>query len=61
MPEIRAEKSKHIIRNVIFIIILLLLPGIRGYQSWRVDEYILFVALPISYLIYNMVKDPKKA
>jgi len=61
MSEVKADKSKRIIRNVIFIIIFLLLPGIRGYQDWHVYEYIIFVALPIAYLIYDMIKDPKKA
>ena len=61
MAEIKAEKSKHITRNIILIIIFLLLPGIRGYQNFQVYQYILFVALPIAYLIYEMIKDPKKA
>lgn len=61
MAEIKAEKSKHITRNIILIIIFLLLPGIRGYQNFQVYQYFLYVALPIAYLIYEMIKDPKKA
>jgi len=59
MNEVSSKKFRRIIRNVIFIIIFLLLPGIRGYQNFHVYEYILFVALPIAYLIYDMIKDPK--
>lgn len=61
MTEVKSEKSRHITRNVILIIVFLLLPGIRGYQNFQVYQYFLYVALPIAYLIYEMIKDPKKA
>jgi len=60
MAEKKAEKSRHIIRNVIFIIVFLLIPGIRGYRNWHVEDYIIFLALPIGYLLYDMIKDPEK-
>lgn len=58
MMENMSVKSKRIIRNAIFIIIFLLLPGIRGYKNFQVHEYALFVALPIAYLIYDMIMEP---
>jgi len=46
--------------NVVLIILVLFLPGIRGYQIWRLDEYILYVFLPIAGLIYDIFKGKRK-
>ena len=60
MEEIMTKKSKHIIRNLILILIFLLLLGIRGYENWQVYEYLLYVALPIGYLSYDLIKARKR-
>lgn len=41
---------------ILLILVLLLLPGIRGYENWRWYEY-LMILLIIAGIIYRWKKD----
>ena len=48
------------IGHVIAVLVFLLLPGVRGYQNLHWYEYLLFVFGPVAWLIYDMIRKPKK-
>ena len=56
MDEVKSVKNNCWVWNVILIIIFLLMPGIRGYENWQIHEYVLFVGIPVIYLIYDIFK-----
>ena len=60
MDEKKSTKKNRWIWNVVLIIIFLLMPGIRGYQNWKPYAYVLFVFIPVAYLIYDIVRETKK-
>jgi len=54
------EQIKFIALKALCVLIFLLLPGIRGYKNWQVWEYVLFVAIPIVWIIFFWKKDFSK-
>ena len=59
MKERKNKSSFHIIGDIIFIVLLILLPGIRGYYDWVWYEY-LFLALMVAWLIYDIIQRTQK-
>ncbi len=41
--------------DVLIIVVLVLLPGIRGYSNWSAYEY-MFILIPIAGIIYHWIK-----
>ncbi len=41
--------------GILLVICLVLAPGIRGYGNWRIDEYIIGMALPIAIILYQLI------
>jgi len=41
--------------DILVIIILVFLPGIRGYSNWSAYEY-MFILIPIAAIIYHWIK-----
>ncbi len=54
------EHIKFIALKVLCIVILLLLPGIRGYDNLQIYEYLIFVVVPIIGIIFFWKKDSNK-
>jgi len=59
MKEQINKRNFHIIGDIIFIVLLILLPGIRGYYNWVWYEY-LFLAFMVTWLIYDIIKRTQK-
>lgn len=59
MNEMAHEKKLLKKIDVLLVIFLLLLPGIRGYSDWHFYEYALFIVLPLLGLFFQRV-DVKK-
>lgn len=51
------KKFEFWVLQAFFIAHFLLVPGIRGYQDWQIHEYLLFVLLPIIWIIFFCKKD----
>ena len=49
-------KKRQWIAGILLIMCLLLAPGIRGYDNWQVHEIVLFIALPIGVILYQLLK-----
>jgi hypothetical protein len=60
MEEQKKKRNFHIIRNIILIVLFIIMPGIRGYNNYAWYEYLLFVFLPVAYLIYDIRQETKK-
>ena len=56
MSETAPKRKSYRFLYILLILILLLLPGIRGYENWRWDEY-LMILLIITGIIYRWKKD----
>lgn len=54
------DKIKFIALKAFLVLVFLLMPGIRGYKNLQVWEYVLFVALPIVWIIFFWKKDSDK-
>ena len=53
--ELRPKKERRIkIGDIVFIVILLLGPGIRGYDNWMWHEY-LFILTIIAAIVYSWI------
>ena len=61
MKEQKTKRNFHIIIDIILIAIFILMPGIRGYNNYAWYEYLLFVFLPVAYLIYDIIQETKKS
>jgi len=56
MNEIKKQNIFHRIIDLIIIALLIFAPGIRGYQNWYWYEYLLFVFIPVVWLIYDFIQ-----
>ena len=61
MKEQKTKQNFHIIIDIILIALFILMPGIRGYNNYAWYEYLLFVFLPVAYLIYDIIQETKKS
>jgi hypothetical protein len=61
MKEQKTKRNFHIIIDIILIALFILMPGIRGYNNYAWYEYLLFVFLPVAYLIYDIIQETKKS
>ncbi|MDY6930051.1 MAG: hypothetical protein SWN10_23630 [Pseudomonadota bacterium] len=53
--ESKPKKERRVkIGDIIFIVILLLMPGIRGYSNWMWYEY-LFILIVIAAIVYSWI------
>lgn len=53
--ESKPKKERRVkIGDIIFIVILLLIPGIRGYSNWMWYEY-LFILIVIAAIVYSWI------
>jgi len=59
MKEQKNKRNFHIIIDVILIVLFLLMPGIRGYNNYAWYEYLLFVFLPVAWLINDIMQEIK--
>jgi hypothetical protein len=59
MEEQKNKRNFHIIRDIILIVLFIIMPGIRGYNNYSWYEYLLFVFLPVAYLIYDIIQETK--
>lgn len=59
MKDQKNKRNFHIIGDIIFIILLILGPGIRGYNNWAWYEY-LFLVLMVAWLIYDIIQRTQK-
>jgi hypothetical protein len=59
MNEMAHEKKLLKKIDVLLVIFLLLLPGIRGYSDWHFYEYVLFIVLPLLGLFFQRVNVKK--
>lgn len=55
-----SKSTFHMIGNLFVIALLILQPGIRGYKNWYWYEYLLFVFIPVAWLIYDIVQMSNK-
>jgi hypothetical protein len=60
MNKQKNKRHFYIIGDIIFIIILILLPGIRGYNEYTWYEYTFFVFIPVALLIFDIIKRTKR-
>jgi hypothetical protein len=55
MNEITRKNLLSKLIDILVIIILVFLPGIRGYSNWSAYEY-MFIFIPIAAIIYHWIK-----
>jgi len=60
MKEQKFKRNFHIIGDIVFIILLILTPGIRGYNEYVWYEYLLFVIIPVAGVIIDIIQRTKK-
>jgi hypothetical protein len=46
--------------DIIFIILLVLFPGIRGYDNYDWYEYLFFVFIPVAGVLYDILQKSKE-
>ena len=54
MNEITRKNILSKLIDILVIIILIFLPGIRGYSNWSAYEY-MFILIPIVAIIYHWI------
>jgi hypothetical protein len=48
------KESRVKIGDIIFITILVLLPGVRGYDNWQIHEYAFFIIIILA-IVYSWI------
>jgi len=59
MNELQNKKRQSKAIDIIVIIILILIPGIRGYSNWHWYEYLL-IFISIALIIYRWIMERPK-
>jgi hypothetical protein len=60
MKEQKNKCTFHIIGDIIFIVLLILMLGIRGYNEYAWYEYLFFVFIPLAGAINDIIQRTKK-
>ena len=60
MKQQQNKPVSHIIIDIIIIVILILMPGIRGYDNYAWYEYLVFVFIPVVWFINDIIQQTKK-